>query len=147
MKKCMLLAALPVLFLFTACDKTDPIEPTPSIKESFLTDGSWKVTASVSDEDGNGTYETDDFATFPACFRDDFFVFKTNRQFEMNEGLTKCDPSDTQTELGTWQLKNNENDLMIDTDIYPLMELTNTTLKWREEGPGNTSSIVTMTKR
>lgn len=147
MKKVMLYAAIPTLLLLTACGKDDPIEPTASTKTSHLINGSWKLTTVVSDEDGNGTYETDDFATFPPCFTDNFIVFKANLQIEINEGLTKCDPNDPQIESGTWSLANNENNLVVNADTYPLVELSNTTLKWREEGPGNTSSIVTLTKR
>ena len=147
MKKLMLYAILPMAIIFTACDKDGPEPTVTSTKVGFLTNGSWKITAVVSDEDGNGSYETDDYATFPSCFTDNFFTFKTNFQLEINEGPTKCDPTDLQIELGTWSLVNNEANIMLDGDIYPINELTNTTLKWREDGPGNTSSIVTFTKR
>ncbi len=139
--------SLMILIILIACKKDETPSGTLSTKASQLTNGTWKITAVVSDDDGNGSYETDDFATFFPCYADNYFVFKTNSQLEMNEGATKCDPADPQTESGTWSLTDNEANIMINTDKYAVVELTNTTFRWREDGPGNTSSIITLTKR
>ena len=147
MKRLVLYPILATVVFFTACKKDGPDTPATTAKVGFLTNGTWRLSAVVSDDDGNGSYETDDFATYNSCFTDGIITFKSNLQFEFNEGPTKCDPADSQIETGTWSLINNENDIKIDTDVYSIVELSNTTLKWREDGPANTSSIVTLTKR
>jgi len=143
MKKTIsLFSAALILFLTPACKK-DKGES----KTELLTSGSWKITAVVSDDDGNGSYETNEFASFPACFIDNIFTFKTNGQLELDEGLSKCDVMDPQTETATWQLTQNETYLKIDSDEWKLEELTASTLKWKEEYSGGRSAVVTFTKR
>jgi hypothetical protein len=131
-----------ILFLF-ACNKKDKVVS----KTELLTTGTWKLTGAESDDDGNGTYETDDFAFFPACYKDNFFTFKTNGQAEYDEGPTKCDVMDPQTETTTWTFTNNENSLVLDSDTYDLLELSNTTLRLKQNFSGGRSSRVTLTKR
>jgi hypothetical protein len=65
----------------------------------------------------------------------------------MNEGPTKCDAADPQTETGNWQLTQNETHLKVDGDEWILQELTTTTLRWKEEYGGGRSARVTFTKR
>jgi len=145
MKKIIsLFAASLFLFVTPACKKDK--DKTQS-KMELLTTGSWKVTASVSDDDGNGTYETNDFASFPACFIDNIFTFKTNGQLELDEGPSKCDIMDPQTETVTWQFTNNEANLVVDGDTYDIAELSTTTFKIKENLSGGRSSVVTFTKR
>ena len=142
MKKVIFLTALTVLFI-TACSKKD----TTISKTQLLTSGTWKLTAVVSDNDADGTYETDDYTGFPDCYKDNFYSFHTNGVLEMNEGPLKCDPTDPQTETTNWQLINNDVNLVIWNDTWEVLELTNTTLKWKEAYPGGRSGLVTFTKR
>ena len=143
MKKTISITTLFFILLFVACNKKD----TAASKTELLTSGTWKLTAVVADEDGNGTYETDRFATFSDCFKDNFYTFFAGGSAELNEGLTKCNPTDPQTETGTWQLTQNETHLKIDGDEWKLEELTTSTLKWKEEYAGGRSALVTFTKR
>ena len=114
MKKTIFLFATAfIIFFCTSCKKDK--EKTQS-KTELLTTGSWKITASVSDNDGNGTYETNEFASFSPCFVDNIFTFKTNGQLELDEGPTKCDVLDPQIEIVTWQFTNNEMNIMVDSD-------------------------------
>ena len=46
-----------------ACKKDD--EAAPATKTNFLTTGTWVLSAVTSDDDGDGTYETNDFADLP----------------------------------------------------------------------------------
>ena len=143
MKKTNTITALFFILLFVACNKKD----TAASKTELLTSGTWKLTAVVSDNDGNGTYETDDFATFLPCFTDNIWSFSASYVATLDEGPTKCDPADPQTQTTTWQFTQNESYLKIWNDEWKLEELTNSTLKWKEEYSGRTSALVTFTKR
>lgn len=131
------------LLVFAGCNKKD----SPSSKTELLTSGSWKLTAVVSDNDANGTYETNDYASFSDCFKDNFFTFLAGGIAEINEGPVKCSPADPQIETGSWQLTQNETHLKINSDEWILEELTTSTLKWKEEYSGGRSGLVTFTKR
>ena len=145
MKKTIFLFTAAFFLFFTPACKKDK-DKTQS-KTELLTTGSWKVTASVTDNDGNGTYETNEFALFPACFVDNIFTFKTNGQLELDEGPTKCDVMDPQIETVAWQFTNNEMNIMVDSDTYDITELNTTTFKIKENLSGGRSSVVTFTKR
>lgn len=142
MKKTFCSLALLILFV-TACSKKDK---APS-KSDLLTSGNWKLSAADSDDDANGTYEVDVFATFLDCFKDNIFTFRSTGQLELDEGPTKCDPLDPQTESVSWQLTNNDANLVVDGDTYDILELSNSTLSIKENLGGGRSSRVTFTKR
>lgn len=142
MKNIQLTAVL-LAVLFTACNKKDK---SPSRSE-LLTTGSWKITASESDNDANGTYETDNYASFNDCFKDNIFTFKMGGQAELDEGPTKCDPMDPQTEIASWQLTNNDNNLVVDGDTYTILELSTSTLRFKQDLAGGRSTRVVFTKR
>jgi hypothetical protein len=78
----------------------------------------------------------DDFITWmPDCSKDDFIIFNENGTFVNDEGATKCEPTDPQTENGTWVFLNNEKQirLTVDGDAAQTMdidELTNSKLKF-----------------
>ena len=129
--------------LIISCSKKD----SNLSKKDMLTSGSWKLTAVVSDDDANGSYEKDEFARFSDCYKDNYYTFQSNGVLELNEGPTKCSPADSQTETATWQLTQNETYLKINTDEWKLEELTISTLKWKESYSGGRSSLVTFTKR
>ena len=131
------------IFLITACSKKDKT----ASKSELLTSGTWKITGSDEDGDGNGSYEIDNYAFFPDCFKDNYFTFHASGILEMNEGPTKCDAADPQTVTGNWQLTQNETHIKIDTDEWKLEELTATTIRWKEEYMGGGSARVTFTKR
>ena len=142
MKKTISLFAVALILFIPACKKDKA-----QSKTELLTSRSWKIIAAVSDDDGNGSYETDDFAFFPPCFKDNFLSFNTNGQVVQDEGLTKCDVADPQTETSTWSFSNNETNITIDADTYDLMELRSSTLKVKQSFSGGRSSVVTLTKR
>jgi hypothetical protein len=129
--------------IINACNKKDK----PVTKTSLLTSGPWVVTAVVSDEDGNGTYELNDYLSFESCYKDNFYTFKESGQLEINEGATKCSSTDPQTDAVTWQLSNNDTTLKIDADTYSVLMLNNTTLQLKQDFGAGTSSMVTFTKK
>lgn len=141
--KLLLISTILFTLLTISCNKKD----NNLSKSELLTSGSWKLTAVMADDDGNGTYETDSYASFPDCHKDNYYTFRTNGELELNEGTTRCDPGDPQTESGTWQLTQNDTHLAIGGDEYKLEELTASTLKWREDYSGGRTALVTFTKR
>lgn len=143
MKKLLFIFAVTVIVGLAACHKKDKTES----KTSILMSGSWIVTAATHDNDGNGTYETDDFAGFPTCFKDNIWTFQGNGVLQMDEGSTKCDPGDPQSDATTWQLTNTETTLVIDGESYSIEELSNVTLRFKQVLAGNRSSMVTFRKR
>lgn len=80
------------------------------------------MTAVIADENANNIYETDRLATFSDCFRDNFYTFRSKGELELNEGHIKCDHGDPQTETSTWQLTQNETQLLFGADEYKLEE-------------------------
>ena len=141
--KLLLISTTFLTLLTISCNKKD----NNLSKSELLTSGSWKLTAVMADDDGNGTYETDSYASFPDCFRDNYYTFRTNGELELNEGTTKCDAGDPQTETGTWQLTQNDTHLVFAGDEYKLEELTASTLKWKEDYSGGRTALVSFTKR
>jgi hypothetical protein len=133
------------VLLTISCNKKD--SNSSLSKRDLLTSGSWKLTAVVADDDANGSYETDRFASFSDCYKDNYYTFRSNGELELKEGPTKCDPIDPQTETYSWELTQNETHLIFGFDEYKLEELTASTLKWKEDYSGGRSSLVTFTKR
>lgn len=95
------------LFLFVAaslgaCRKgSDTATPTPS-RTDLLTAKSWRLTTATISIGG---------FPFPgainACSMDDFLKFGTNKVLTHDEGATKCDPTDPQTDNGTWDMPSD----------------------------------------
>ena len=131
MKKILFTVMCHILIVATPSCKKD--EPGKSVsKTDLLTTGSWKMVAYQVDDNGDGVFESDIFSQFDACFTDNFYTFKANGQFEMNEGAAKCDDTDPQTDVRGWQFTQDEKNLVIDTDSYVIEELSATTLKIKQ---------------
>lgn len=131
------------LIAMNACKKDDA---KPVSKTDMLTSGTWKLTAAVTDADGDGTFETNEYATFDACFTDNIWSFNTNGSAVMDEGPTKCDPADSQVQTDSWQLTNNETNLSFAGDTYLVEQLDASTLILKLSYGASSSSKVTFTK-
>lgn len=130
----ILLFSFPLFFL--QCNKEDP---PPTSAELLL--GNWGITADTwspaYDLFGNGQKITDAYALMEACERDNIFIFKASNIGELNEGATKCDPTDPQTVPFTYLLKNNNTQLNISISEqgitigldFGILQLDATTLK------------------
>ena len=93
----------------------------------------WRVSAATITI---GNKSIDEYATSRACDRDDFVKFKVDKTFIEDEGLSKCSPSDPQTETGTWDINKDETKLLVpmvigSTDLYDIVELSTSTLHIR----------------
>jgi len=83
MKKIILMVLCYLLIVAgPSCKKDESDKPVS--KTDLLTSGSWKFTALHEDEDGDGVFERDVYSQFEACFKDNYYTFKTNGQFELN---------------------------------------------------------------
>ena len=131
MKKSLLLAIVPFVTLLS-CNKTDKPPINTQSKTQMLTTGSWKIAAIASDNDGNGSYETDSYASFPTCLKDNFYTFKTGGALDMDEAAIKCDPADPQINTTSWLLSQNDTRLTLDGDEYVIDNFNPTTLTFKD---------------
>ncbi|HKH62423.1 MAG TPA: lipocalin family protein [Flavitalea sp.] len=123
-----ILAATILLLLTVSCKK----DPAQSRKE-MLTTGKWRTIAqTVSpavDWDGDGDLDTDLQIITDACIKDDYAIFRTDGSVEENEGPSKCDAADPQSEILTWSLKNNDMTLVVDGEDFTIEQMSETTMK------------------
>lgn len=105
---------------FAGCKKNDD-DSTPKSKKELLTTGSWIMTDYI--QAGTSTW-----ADMESCEKDDYFTFKTDGKGTFDEGPTKCDPSDPQTETVTWSMSTDETKLTIDGQEESIAELTETSM-------------------
>lgn len=127
--KTALVALALVSIAFTGCKKDDDNEPD---KTSLLTEKSWKMTAATIDPAidwfGTGTKITNLYAQFPACVKDDLIIFKKNGTVSFDEGGSKCDTNDPQTENALWSFNPAETVISItqdgETESWKILELS-----------------------
>ncbi|MBB3841414.1 hypothetical protein FHS57_005442 [Runella defluvii] len=102
--------------------------PDPNITKTELLAGksskAWVLT--VSKINGN-----DVFNQTVACVRDNNMVFRTDKNYEWNEGATKCRTQDDQVfEKGTWAFNTAETELVLNNETnYKIVKLTENTLQ------------------
>jgi Lipocalin-like domain len=107
---------LVILMLLNGCTKEDLMT-----KEELLTDGKWTIR---SYNIIPGLNDPDMLVFYDACERDNFLQFYSNKTGEFNEGATKCDPRDQQSELFTWSLNESETKITIDNREVEIAELS-----------------------
>lgn len=110
------------LILVTGCNKDDDDTPAKT-KTELLTASTWKY-SSVT------TSGVDASALFEDCELDNTFTFATAGTGVADEGATKCDSGDPQTQSFTWGLVSSETILHLSSELY--------------EGTGNDLTITTL---
>jgi hypothetical protein len=133
---CVVLLVLIGVF---SCSDNDDMFAEEKTKTELLTAAPWRRTALIStpayDWYGNGVADTDVLSIMLPCEKDNLDSYSQNGVFLTNEGPTKCNPSDPQTWTLTWTFADNQTKLVFDGtdvhDVYTLMELTETTLKFQ----------------
>lgn len=127
-----------IIFFLHACKKDDAntdvnTSPQPS-KTELITDKPWKYiswTANPPVPDTAGMLVSDILNYKPPCERDDILIFATNGIITFDQGPAKCDASDPQTDISTWDFASNETKITLHGSMqYNLVELTSTTMKW-----------------
>ncbi|MCB9246671.1 MAG: hypothetical protein H6606_09605 [Flavobacteriales bacterium] len=104
-----------------------------STRTELLIKDKWILQASTIDPAvvllGNSI--TDVYALVPACDRDNFAQYNSNKTGVYDEGATKCEAQDPQTVAFTWSFESDETQLRQDGDLYQILELSESTLKVR----------------
>jgi hypothetical protein len=135
-QKFALLIALFSLFTLASCDKDK--DPKAKSKEDLLTDKRWKTTALTVNpgfvNPNNGAIITDLFNQFYSdCSKDDYVQFMKNGQYISDQGATRCDATDPQTETGTWVFNGDKTKVTItsggESYTADVLELTDNTAK------------------
>lgn len=105
MKKIVLSTTVLIALGFAAvsCSKKKDSDPTPSKSpKELLTTGSWQLSKTTTTFEGKT--ET---AAPEACEADDSYTFKTNNTLVTDEGATKCDAEDPQTDTDPYTLSED----------------------------------------
>jgi hypothetical protein len=115
------------LLFSSSCKKDKELSRTEMII------GKWKSTAQVvtpaTDWDGDGDIDSDLFSLMDECIKDNYAIFIAGGTVEENQGPTKCDASDPQSEFLTWSLKNQDKILVVDGDDYIIEEISENSMK------------------
>ena len=105
----------------------------------LITSGIWKVIAHTvepgSDYDGDGDIDNDLFAQYNECEKDMGYTFKRNGILDVKGGHMKCDTLGVQDYSIQWAFKNDEKELLLEQDVYLILELTNSRLKILRDWP------------
>ena len=111
MKHLSRIAVLTLLIslFFTACSKSD--SNSSKTNTELITQGSWKFSnAKVSGTDVSAFLQT--------CQKDNILVFAAAGTGTLDEGATKCNSSDPQSNPFTWNFATNETVLHVSTVLF-----------------------------
>ena len=117
---CIAITSLP----FLSCNKkSDPA--TPTTKTDQLTLSSWTYENAGIDLDRNGSIDQPLSTLAPAlvqpCVTDNRLTFKRDNAGTVDEGPTKCNALDAQTSVFNWSFADNETNLTISNNPFPLL--------------------------
>ena len=102
--KQVLLACICILAISAGCKKGDSKSRT-----ELLAQASWKYADAGLDANRDGTIDSPVPPGFlQDCDLDNTITFNTNGTGVVDEGASKCDPSNPQSEPFSWTFKNNE---------------------------------------
>jgi hypothetical protein len=101
-------------------------------KTEYLTFSPWKLKAATADI---GMGPIDIFSMIADCSKDNTEKYIVGGTGLINEGATKCDPSDPQTEPLTWAFTANETQLVQDGETFTIGTLDANTLAIRFSDP------------
>ncbi len=116
------------LIVVTGCDKDDDNTPTPKTKTELVSQSTWVFSGAVV-----GT--TDVSPLLQACQKDNTLTFVASGSGTLDEGASKCNMSDPQTNSFSWNFASAETVLHISTVLFSggssdftLVSLSETTL-------------------
>ena len=97
--------------------------PAPS-KTELICKGKWEI-ASLPIEpalDLVGGLKLKDYTQMMQdCEKDNFYAFKADNTFTLDEGLLKCNPADAQTKPGVWSLSADGRTFTLDGEKATLI--------------------------
>ena len=110
MKKLLILSASAAV-LITSCKKNDEDKVT---RQAHLLNGKWFMESTKDVQTSPKDTVIDFSSSIEDCSKDDFLKFSVDGTYKVDEGATKCDPNDPQTqEAGTWKLIDNDSKLVL----------------------------------
>ncbi|MSP09279.1 MAG: DUF5004 domain-containing protein [Flavobacteriaceae bacterium] len=139
----MIIIASVVLVSLAGCgDKSTPT-PTPS-KTELICKGKWEI-ASLPIEPaldlGGGVKLTDYTQMLQDCEKDNFYAFKADNTYTLDEGLLKCNPADPQTKPGVWSLSADGKIFTLDGEKAILILIDDNNLHTRVDSFLQNSSL------
>lgn len=107
LRKVMLPVVIMLIFI-AACDKDDD----KTTKDYLIGKTCWSFTK-VESQNQDSTWTDVTSQLFDACYLDNCINFKSDGTFIIDEGASKCKPTDPQTNnQGTWSLSPDEKELI-----------------------------------
>jgi len=139
----LVIIASVVLVSLAGCgDKSTPT-PTPS-KTELICKGKWEI-ASLPIEPaldlGGGVKLKDYTQMLQDCEKDNFYAFKADNTYTLDEGLLKCNPADPQTEPGVWSLSADGKTFTLDGEKAILVLIDDNNLQFRRDSFLQSSSL------
>ena len=128
------------IVLFTSCEKSndDDDNNQQKTKTELISASAWKYDNAKIDVDNNGTGDMDlPAGVIQPCQTDNTLTFAANGSGTIDEGLSKCNTGDPQTNLFTWSFTSNETVLNFSAAFFAgigggdfkILALTETELK------------------
>jgi len=138
----LFISLLTVLFFLPACQKDNNL-PVVKTKTQLLTQATWKFSsATAGGADASGFLQ--------ACQKDNVYTFVAAGTGTINEGASKCNTSDPQTNPFTWNFTGSESMLNISTILFSggsndftLVSLSETQLVLSQNYPPYGTIVVT----
>lgn len=119
-KFALLLLAVSTVSLTACKDDDDDDNDVPVVQltaSQKLIAKNYRVTADVLVANG----QTEDFfVDYDDCEKDDITDFREGGVLVEDEGPTKCDPNDDQTEVLMWSLSDNDKKLTVFDNLFSL---------------------------
>ncbi|HJW16010.1 MAG TPA: hypothetical protein VJ499_02770 [Flavisolibacter sp.] len=132
------------LFLFS-CKKDST---TSATKTDLITKAAWKFQDAGADMDKNGTIDFSISSQLQDCEKDNTLMLHTDGTGILDEGATKCDPSDPQSSNVNWSFSNNESFLNFTgagilgiSGQFKILSLTETALSFSKDTTLNGTAI------
>ncbi len=129
----MKITKISALFMFALLALVSCKKDEDSVKDK-LTKDTWKLIDSRSDNNADGELTADE-SDIDDCEKDDINTFHTDGTYHREEGATKCDPADPDSEEWPWTLASDNKTLTITYDGVPIpfeiTEITGSTLVLR----------------
>lgn len=91
-----------LLMILPCCEKQ---AAAADDKMTILTTGTWRLTSYIS---YTITGIVDVYASYSDCRKDDLLSFNKDGTAEINEGPSKCDASDPQSQFIQWRFLNDQ---------------------------------------
>ena len=138
----VIIASVVFVSLAGCRDKSTPT-PTPSQTE-LICKGKWEI-ASMPIEPaldlGGGLKLKDYTQMLQDCEKDNFYAFKADNTFTLDEGLLKCNPADAQTKPGVWSLSADGRTFTLDGEKAILVLIDDNNLQFRRDSFLQSSSL------